>query len=198
MLLWIAEGFVLPKGAGTNYSPENEAESYLNDLIDRSLVMIAKRSYSRGVKTCRIHDLLRDFCNDKAKEENFLLKIIKDGKSLSTLTDHELQEQYRLSIHSNTHSLPAVRKGNFESRVRSLWLSKSDNLHLKNNADSISRSRVRVMPSTRLFSPPSSSRFRYHKKLKGFHILFKFRLVKGWIWGMLGFSVKNVLTPSCS
>ncbi|CAI9116415.1 OLC1v1017551C1 [Oldenlandia corymbosa var. corymbosa] len=58
--LWISEGFV--QGNLDLKSLEVEAKSYLDELIDRSLVMIAKRSSDGGVKACCIHDVLRDFC----------------------------------------------------------------------------------------------------------------------------------------
>ncbi|MBA0750096.1 hypothetical protein Gogos_003957 [Gossypium gossypioides] len=52
---------------------ENVGEFYLEELIGRSLVQVARRDYTgRNVKTCRIHDLLRDLCIQKAREEKFL------------------------------------------------------------------------------------------------------------------------------
>lgn len=66
--LWIAEGFVQKKG---DKSLEDIAEGYLMDLIDRSLIIVAKRSTRDGVKACQVHDLLRDFCVERAKQENF-------------------------------------------------------------------------------------------------------------------------------
>ncbi|KAL3504648.1 hypothetical protein ACH5RR_034489 [Cinchona calisaya] len=71
--LWICEGFVQQPNLGHN-SLEREAESYLNDLVDRSLVMIARRSSKGGVKACRIHDVLRDFCLSKLQDERFLVR----------------------------------------------------------------------------------------------------------------------------
>lgn len=67
--LWIAEGFVHKTELK---SLEDIAEDYLVDLISRSLVIVAKRRSKGGVKTCRVHDVLHDFCVEKAKEENFL------------------------------------------------------------------------------------------------------------------------------
>ncbi|KAI3462427.1 hypothetical protein Pfo_019090 [Paulownia fortunei] len=72
--LWIAEGFIQEED---QKSLRDVAEEYLVDLIDRSLVLIAKRRSGGGVKACSIHDLLRELCLRKAKEENFLT-LIKD------------------------------------------------------------------------------------------------------------------------
>ncbi|EEF37197.1 conserved hypothetical protein [Ricinus communis] len=39
--------------------------------IDRSMVQVAERRYDRKIKTCRIHDLLRDLAISEAKEYKF-------------------------------------------------------------------------------------------------------------------------------
>ncbi|KAK4371192.1 hypothetical protein RND71_010667 [Anisodus tanguticus] len=67
--LWIAEGLV--KKSLTE-SLEDVAEHYLMELVSRSLVLVSERRLTRGIKACRVHDLLRDFCLRKSKEENFL------------------------------------------------------------------------------------------------------------------------------
>ncbi|XP_057756610.1 disease resistance protein RPP13-like [Arachis stenosperma] len=60
--LWIAEGLIQAPKTGILDAPELEdiAEEYLNELVDRSLVLVAKRRSDGGVKSCRIHDLLLD------------------------------------------------------------------------------------------------------------------------------------------
>ncbi|KAL9148392.1 hypothetical protein ABFS82_12G038400 [Erythranthe guttata] len=76
--LWIAEGFVLEQG---QKSAQDVAEGYLTDLVDRSLVLIAKSRSGGGVRACSIHDLLRELCLRKAKQENFM-NVIKDRFSV--------------------------------------------------------------------------------------------------------------------
>ncbi|KAH0668411.1 hypothetical protein KY289_022904 [Solanum tuberosum] len=68
-LLWIAEGLV--KSHKEKLS-EDVAEDHLKDLIGRNLVMVSKKSCDGKTKTCRIHDLLLDFCKKEAKVDNFL------------------------------------------------------------------------------------------------------------------------------
>ncbi|KVH88783.1 hypothetical protein Ccrd_025772 [Cynara cardunculus var. scolymus] len=68
ILLWIAEGFVVETG---DRSLTYVAEEYLKDLVGRSLVVVSKRSSRKGVKSCRMHDMLRAFCLEKAKEMKF-------------------------------------------------------------------------------------------------------------------------------
>lgn len=72
MLLWVAEGFVQKT---QRESVGIVAKRYLSELVDRSLVQLAKRSSSNGIKTCQVHDIIRDFCQRKAQEENFLRLI---------------------------------------------------------------------------------------------------------------------------
>ncbi|XP_058182918.1 disease resistance protein RPP13-like [Rhododendron vialii] len=67
--LWEAEGFI--KLGKESFEEEEEAEEYLRELIDRSLIQVGKRNWKRIIK-CRVHDLLRDFAIEKSKELNFL------------------------------------------------------------------------------------------------------------------------------
>ncbi|KAE9466153.1 hypothetical protein C3L33_01930, partial [Rhododendron williamsianum] len=57
--------------------------AYLQQLIDRSLILVSERHWRRIVK-CRVHDLLRDLAIRKSKELNFL--HIYDGTDHSLLT----------------------------------------------------------------------------------------------------------------
>ncbi|KAI3861480.1 hypothetical protein MKW98_000432 [Papaver atlanticum] len=68
--LWTAEGF-MPQLNG--YTMEDLGEQqYLAELIERCMVQVSKRSLTGRVKTCRLHDLMRDLCLLRAREENFL------------------------------------------------------------------------------------------------------------------------------
>ncbi|KAJ0870079.1 putative P-loop containing nucleoside triphosphate hydrolase [Helianthus annuus] len=70
--LWVAEGFIQQT---ENKSLEDIAEGYLMDLIDRNLVIVAHRSKSNeGVTACKVHDLVKELCLKKAKEERFILQ----------------------------------------------------------------------------------------------------------------------------
>ncbi|XP_074314493.1 putative late blight resistance protein homolog R1B-16 [Silene latifolia] len=62
-------------------SVEEAAESCLMDLISRSLLIVVKRGSDGQVRTCRVHDLLRDFCIWKGHEEQFLLTRIDTLKA---------------------------------------------------------------------------------------------------------------------
>ncbi|XP_073143378.1 putative late blight resistance protein homolog R1A-3 [Henckelia pumila] len=70
--LWVAEGFLKPI---IGKSLEEVAEDYLQDLIDRNLVMVRTRKSSTKMRSCGIHDLLRDLCTKVAQKENFFWLI---------------------------------------------------------------------------------------------------------------------------
>ncbi|XP_019179988.1 PREDICTED: disease resistance protein RPP13-like isoform X2 [Ipomoea nil] len=58
--LWAAEGLVKPF---KNESFEAVAKRYINELMDRNLILVSKRSScGRKIKEFRVHDLLHAFC----------------------------------------------------------------------------------------------------------------------------------------
>ncbi|KAL3833962.1 hypothetical protein ACJIZ3_008698 [Penstemon smallii] len=90
--LWIAEGFIQKSELMTL---EAQARTHLMDLIDRSLLMVAKRSYNGNVKMCRIHDLLHEFCLGTAKKDSFLQQIHVYDESV---IPDPIISQWRLSM----------------------------------------------------------------------------------------------------
>uniref|UniRef100_A0A7N0V9K3 Uncharacterized protein n=1 Tax=Kalanchoe fedtschenkoi TaxID=63787 RepID=A0A7N0V9K3_KALFE len=90
-LLWVSEGFVKRRGKELE---EDLAEEYLMNLADRNLIMISKRKSDGSIKSCRIHDLLRDLCIKEA-ERCHLYKVNADGASqnaeegIRRLTNHK-------------------------------------------------------------------------------------------------------------
>ncbi|KAM3321934.1 hypothetical protein P3S67_003085 [Capsicum chacoense] len=63
--LWIAEGFL---NATALMTVEKIADECLKDLIGRSLVLAEKWSNGK-LKTCKLHDIMRDFCLEEAKRQ---------------------------------------------------------------------------------------------------------------------------------
>ncbi|XP_052205745.1 putative late blight resistance protein homolog R1B-17 [Diospyros lotus] len=101
--LWIAEGFIQKT---REKKLEDVAEEYLMNLIYRSLIMVSKRGYEGRTKTCSIHGLLRGFCLEKAKEENFLRQIsgVPEGSSSSSCPRRLCIDSLKLQ----TDRLPSV------------------------------------------------------------------------------------------
>lgn len=124
--LWVAEGFIKP-------ATENIAEEYLIDLVERSLVIVARKRLDGGIKVCRVHDLLHDLCFKKAKEENFLHQIKAYGEQPSSSNTNGFRATgRRLFIHS--HVPDYVFSKPSSSNTRSFLLTSNDGCGLRNES----------------------------------------------------------------
>uniref|UniRef100_A0A2P2N158 Putative disease resistance protein At1g50180 n=1 Tax=Rhizophora mucronata TaxID=61149 RepID=A0A2P2N158_RHIMU len=72
--IWVAEGFVSCEHCEgvEEESMEDMAQAYLDELVERCMVEVVNRGSTGRIRTCRMHDLMRDLCLTKAKQENFL------------------------------------------------------------------------------------------------------------------------------
>ncbi|RVW91316.1 putative disease resistance RPP8-like protein 4 [Vitis vinifera] len=66
--LWVAEGFIQRRGEEI---AEDVAEDHLQELVHRSMIQVAARSFDGRVMSCRMHDLLRDLAISEAKDTKF-------------------------------------------------------------------------------------------------------------------------------
>ncbi|CAI9095833.1 OLC1v1031855C1 [Oldenlandia corymbosa var. corymbosa] len=73
--LWISEGLILNDD---NFNLEIIAEQYLEELVQRNLVMVGRRSSNQRIKTYLMHDSLRAFCQAEGSKQNFYHEIKKD------------------------------------------------------------------------------------------------------------------------
>ncbi|CAL8075785.1 unnamed protein product [Prunus armeniaca] len=72
--LWVAEGLILlrQQRRGSEKTIEDIARDCLSELVERCLVQMGTSGSTGTIKDCRIHDLVRDMCLLKAKDESFL------------------------------------------------------------------------------------------------------------------------------
>ncbi|KAM7502937.1 hypothetical protein LguiB_001841 [Lonicera macranthoides] len=96
ILLWVSEGFIRNSGSERL---EDVAEDYLMDLINRSLVIVSKNGSTGRIKSCIMHDLLRELCLRKFKEENFMQQLYKYDEN-STPTSPITKMPGHVSIYS--------------------------------------------------------------------------------------------------
>ncbi|CAI9108352.1 OLC1v1007925C1 [Oldenlandia corymbosa var. corymbosa] len=85
---------------------EEEEEDALMEVIDRGLLIIAKRKSTGGLKSCRMHVLLDPLCLSKSEAENFSQRITLydepyhgidlDREDPSSLAKYE---KYRVCVH---------------------------------------------------------------------------------------------------
>ncbi|KAM4099155.1 hypothetical protein ACJW30_07G134300 [Castanea mollissima] len=72
--MWMGEGFIsqVQHRGGREDTMDDVGDRYLRELVQRSMVLVGKEGSFGRIKTCRMHDLMRDFCVSKAQDENFL------------------------------------------------------------------------------------------------------------------------------
>ncbi|XP_062083422.1 putative disease resistance protein At1g50180 [Humulus lupulus] len=70
-LILIAEGFISLRGSCME-TMEDLAYDCLSELVERSMIQVKETSLTGRIKSFCIHDLMRDLCVSKARDENFL------------------------------------------------------------------------------------------------------------------------------
>ncbi|KAL0309279.1 UNVERIFIED_CONTAM: putative disease resistance RPP8-like protein 4 [Sesamum radiatum] len=95
--LWIAEGFIKQKPGN---SLEDVAEENLKELVSRNLVMVHKMKPEGEIKTCHVHDVIREFCKRQAAFEKLFqeIRMSKDGVFGRNIS--ELHKFRRICVHS--------------------------------------------------------------------------------------------------
>ncbi|KAL0356287.1 UNVERIFIED_CONTAM: putative late blight resistance proteinR1C-3 [Sesamum radiatum] len=79
--LWVSEGFLKPKRSKTL---EKVAEECLEELVDRSLVLVHNSRSTSGIKTCSVHSAVWHLCVSAAEKDKFFLAINRIHISQST------------------------------------------------------------------------------------------------------------------
>ncbi|KAL7236960.1 hypothetical protein ACSBR1_020113 [Camellia fascicularis] len=113
--MWMAEGIVSssvpPAQVGEMKVEETMLDvgmSYLSELAHRCMVQVQLTRFSRRIKLCRLHDLMRDLCLLKAQEENFLKVVhveafdnqqLKWENSASSSSSSPLTKIRRLAVY---------------------------------------------------------------------------------------------------
>ncbi|XP_028061629.1 disease resistance protein RPM1-like [Camellia sinensis] len=91
--LWMAEGFVEKVRGRT---PEEVAESYLMELICRSMLQVVMRNELGRPKNCKMHDLMRELAISTSETEKFC--VVYDGREAND--EEESATNRRMSIQS--------------------------------------------------------------------------------------------------
>ncbi|XP_024026229.1 probable disease resistance protein At1g58602 [Morus notabilis] len=69
---WIAEGFISSDQQTQSSMDEDVAYNYLTELLDRNMIQVGRLGPTGRIKSCHIHDLMRDMSLFKGRDENFL------------------------------------------------------------------------------------------------------------------------------
>ncbi|KAJ8539691.1 hypothetical protein K7X08_013943 [Anisodus acutangulus] len=99
--LWAAEGIISLEGnQGEETAMMEVGECYLQELAQRYMVQVELEETTGRIKSCRLHDLMRDTCLSKAKEENFL----------NTISPQHLVQPMRCSSSAKAISTRTLRR----------------------------------------------------------------------------------------
>ncbi|KAJ4798392.1 Disease resistance protein (CC-NBS-LRR class) family [Rhynchospora pubera] len=120
--MWIAEGFI-PRG-GHGRTMEEKAQNFLEELLQRSLVQVIKKSWGDKCKTCRVHDLIREMAIHEAREENFFTVFTKEGDDIQLSTQKVRRAMLQLS--------PPTNFGIYSNNARSLLIFRPYEYKLNN------------------------------------------------------------------
>ncbi|GER34179.1 NBS-LRR type resistance protein [Striga asiatica] len=96
--LWISEGFVEWSGPE---SPEDVAEERLEELFNRSLVLVHKRKSAGGIKTCSIHSAVWHLCVNAAEKDGFFCAVTRYTKGRKASLPTTARIGRRLCIRKN-------------------------------------------------------------------------------------------------
>ncbi|KAH0681149.1 hypothetical protein KY284_022234 [Solanum tuberosum] len=123
ILLWVAEGLIKSGLQGSKI--EEVAETYLSDFAGRNLVMVMQKRSNGQIKTCRLHDMLHEFCIVEAERISLFQQVyLQPGvRVFPSIEDPSTSRQ--LCIQS---SIPYnfIPKDRIVQHVRSLLCFSSD------------------------------------------------------------------------
>ncbi|XP_073120386.1 putative late blight resistance protein homolog R1B-17 [Henckelia pumila] len=98
--LWFADDFLEPSSSESSKSLEELAKEYIEDLVERNLILVARKRSNGKMRYCKIHDVLRDLSITKGREERFVKHFTYMDKSKITLSKL-VESQQRLIIHTD-------------------------------------------------------------------------------------------------
>ncbi|KAK7266996.1 hypothetical protein RIF29_19658 [Crotalaria pallida] len=113
---WIAESFIEYE---EGKAAEDVAEEYLTELIHRSLVQVSKVKYHGKVKSCTIHDMVREMIIRKMKDMSFCHIVHEVSPPVIDVITR------RLAL---TTSSSDVQRSIEHSRTRSLYIFEASKL----------------------------------------------------------------------
>ncbi|KAH6769438.1 hypothetical protein C2S51_014774 [Perilla frutescens var. frutescens] len=152
--LWVAdESWIQSKGKGSSKSLEEEAEECLEELVKRNLVLVTERKFDGKIKSCSLHDLIRDMCIRKGQENKFFLNLVdtyvgKEKRFIKVIKDHPrisvkssslkfLSSPYCSTIHTVMCFRNIIMKLDFLKSVRLLRVLDVENLRVDSLPDEL-------------------------------------------------------------
>ncbi|XP_019094687.1 PREDICTED: probable disease resistance RPP8-like protein 2 isoform X2 [Camelina sativa] len=111
---WVAEGIIVSVYDGSTI--QDSGESYLDELVRRNMVVVEESYLSSRIEYCQMHDMMREVCLSKAKEENFLQVVKVPIATVTTINAQSPCRSRRLVLHSGNALHMLGHKGNKKAR----------------------------------------------------------------------------------
>ncbi|XP_027071824.1 probable disease resistance protein At1g58390 [Coffea arabica] len=206
--LWMAEGLISTKDRIGEESMMDVAERCLGELVTRCMVQgkapaddVMLSYIGRSFASCRLHDLMRDLCLLKAKEENFLLPvschddgILDEHVDISSLASNDHTQVYRLVIRFSEKSVrkfvPLVEKRNTRY-LRSVVLMASGVQLKEGRVDKIMKSQINQFKMLRVLAVEGFDHLRLPKAI-GKLIHLRYLSLRGSVFLRLPSSLGNL------
>ncbi|KAF3578869.1 hypothetical protein DY000_02029324 [Brassica cretica] len=124
--LWEAEGIITSSGNGA--TTRKIGEEYIEELVRRNMVIAVKEDLRCRWEYCQMHDMMREVCLYKAKEENFLQFIRVPTSSTSTINAHTPTRSRRLAVHGGGNAFDMLGRQNNQKARSVLGFGLDSNL----------------------------------------------------------------------
>ncbi|XP_019191520.1 PREDICTED: putative late blight resistance protein homolog R1B-14 [Ipomoea nil] len=118
--LWIAEGFIGEEAGGLTL--EETAQEKLSILVNKNLVMATQTKLNGQPKTCRVHNMLHEFCKNEIKDENIF------EENINQIQTKQLESCRRLGVQCDVAEFFSTCQA--AEKVRSLLCFYSDKYEL--------------------------------------------------------------------
>ncbi|WOG94598.1 hypothetical protein DCAR_0313894 [Daucus carota subsp. sativus] len=122
--LWIAEGMVLSTDKREGETMMQVAESYMGELVRRSMVQVTYQDMENSrtkITSSSLHDLMRDLSLSQAKEEDFSEVInLREGKDfhLNPSADFRSAETRQLVVYYDEEDISKQMKSYFVKKCK--------------------------------------------------------------------------------
>ncbi|XP_047970809.1 probable disease resistance protein RF9 isoform X2 [Salvia hispanica] len=183
--IWVGHGLIRHEGRRT---VDEIARDYLDELINRNMVQIKDLTLDGRVKNCHLHDLFREVCLEKAKEE-LGFQIIEKGEKEEAMT-RTTKPRHRIIYGQNLDRLWRDQT----SHLRSLFVTNSDS---DSDLDRLSRDQTRHLRSLFLINSYSdgfnnhgvNTPYRFWKSFQLLEILY----LEGVCWRSFPHSFRSLI-----
>uniref|UniRef100_M4FIB4 Disease resistance protein winged helix domain-containing protein n=1 Tax=Brassica campestris TaxID=3711 RepID=M4FIB4_BRACM len=162
--LWEAEGIITSSCDGE--TTRKIGEEYIDELVRRNMVIAVKDDLSCKWKYCQMHDMMREVCLYKAKEENFLQFIEVPTSSTSTINAHTPTRARRLVVHGDGNAFDMLGRKNNQKARSVLGFGLDSNLWKQQKNPSI------YVPSRRISSGTAAATLRYATAMRSYSTSF--------------------------